>query len=115
MFERLKRKVSQVEKRKDLTGQEYRKGNLPGTDTFDDGLDENDTLIAPGSTSTESGGTYMEDTGPRDLKRRSADNSNELGVIDPEVTITDSPDQDFDEEDDAAARWLRENDPNYKK
>lgn len=113
MFEKPESRRGMPEKRGPLTGTEYRKGNLPGTDTYDDGLDEKGRLIAPGSTSTESGGTYMEDKGPMDMRRRASDHG-EHEVIDPEVTISDSPDQPFDDEDDEAAKWLKANDPTYK-
>ncbi len=115
MFERPESQRGAPEKRGPLTGVEFRKGNLPGTDTYDDGLDETGRLVAPGSTSTESGGTYMEDKGPMDMTRRSGSNDEGYSVIDPEITVTDSPDQAFDDEDDEAARWLRDNDPNFKK
>ena len=96
--------------RAELFGDEFKRANLPGTDTFDDGLNELNQLREPGSTSTESGGRYMEDKGPNDMVRR-ADGGAEYEVLDPEVTISDSPDQPFDDEDDEAARWLRDNDP----
>ena len=113
-FEKPKKKRNEEDERRPLTGMEMRRANLPGTDTYDDGLDEQNRLREPGSTSTESGGRYMEDKGPNDMRHRAADVAHEYGIVDPEVTITDSPEQSFDDEDDDAARWLRENDPTLR-
>ena len=113
MFEGFRRQKNESEKVTPLTGREFLAKNLPGTDTYDDGLNEKGKLVMPGSTSTEAGDIYMIDKGPNDLRHRSGDHD-ELGVIDPEVTITDDPDQPFEEEDDEAAKWLKANDPKYK-
>jgi len=103
----------QPEKIRPLTGQEFKEGNLPGTDTYDDGLDHKDRLVAPGSTSTESGGTYMEDEGPQ--SKRYSREDDELASVDTAVSIVEDINRPLDDEDDAASRWLRENDPNYKR
>lgn len=100
------------EKRRELTGTEFRKGNLPGTDLYDDGLDHKGDLVQPGSTTSEAGGIYMEDQGPNDLVRRQEDEVTD--VTRHGLGISETPDQPFGDEDDEAARWLRENDPDLR-
>jgi len=104
--------------RRELTGDELEKGNLPGTDTYDDGLNERGELVMPGSTSTESGGNYMEHKGPNDMVRKGneADTSEldtnqgvQVGQLGANDKILKS-----EMSGDAADKWLRENDPNYK-
>lgn len=57
-----------------LAGQGLMKtGDMPGTDTYDDGLDEKGRVVMPGSTTTGSGGIYMEEVGPNDLRHRGED------------------------------------------
>ena len=111
-FEKFKKSQAPVE-RKPLTGAEFKEGNLPGTDTYDDGLNEKGELVMPGSTSTRSGGIYMEDTGPNDLRHRAED----AHAVDAELTIKAGEviDEPFDDENDEAGKWLRENDPTLKK
>lgn len=115
MFESFRRRTG--EKRDQLSGQDLIKDNLPGIDTYDDGQNEFGETVAPGSTSLEAGGTYMEDKGPQDMRRRDLSGQKEFEVLDPEVTIQDSPDPYSDKEfkGDNADKWLRENDPNYGK
>ena len=92
----------------------FKKGDLPGTDTYDDGMDERGR-IRPGSTTTESGGNYMEDHGPMDLLRRGS-TQDDARAAQSGLNISEHPEEalDKDTENDAAAKWLRENDPELK-
>lgn len=95
----------------ELTGSDTFNGNLPGTDLYDDGLDERGKVARPSSI-VGSGGTYMEDKGPQDDGVHRS-NHDQLSYIDREVVIADDLPSEIDEQDDdEAARWLRENDPN---
>lgn len=107
----------------------FKLGDEPGTDTYDDGLNEKGEVVMPGSTSTESGANYMEDRGPNDLRRRNEEDiarAREGGLTiskaQRQSTAFESATGRHDEEphddilagNDPAAKWLRENDPNYK-
>ena len=98
----------------------YKKGDAPGTDTFDDGLDEKGRL-KPGSTSTGSGGNYMENSGPHDLRRRGGEDLEALAeqgglrVVDTGETSELIAGGNIYEGNDEAAKWLRSNDPKYGK
>jgi|GEM_PF-5636177 len=106
----------------------FKEGDLPGTDTYDDGLNEKDKVVMPGSTSTGSGGIYMEDIGPNDLRRANEDDvarieAAGLTVVDVARQQTqieggrkdEEPEDDIHAGEDEAAKWLRENDPDWKK
>lgn len=100
-------------KKKPLTGQEFREGNLPGYDTYDDGLNEEGELERLGSTVAEGAGTYMEDTGPVDdgVQRQREEDPY------PDLRIKKFAEDTVERETrgDAADEWLRENDPDYGK
>ena len=96
------------EEKPELRGDHYEKNDLPGTDSYDDGLNEKGRVVMPGSTSTESGGNYMEHRGPNDLVYRAGQEADALGELDPEVRITDSPDSSIEEDENEADRWMRE-------
>ncbi len=115
--------------RSELRGDTFETKDSPSEDSYDDGLGEDGKMRMPGSTSTESGGTYMESKGPNDLRRRENSGDGALVELDPEVSVRDEADVegpvgtldeetgDFmpeDDEEDAAAKWLRENDPDLK-
>ena len=93
----------------------FKTADLPGIDTFDDGLDEKGR-VKPGSTTLESGGIYMEDTGPLDLRRR-ASGVGEGQVRADKLQIAEEPEspEDIYSGNDKAAKWLRENDPKSRK
>ena len=117
MFESFEKAKIKKDERPPLTGQEFKLGNLPGTDTFDDGL-INGELKMPGSTSTESGGMYMEHKGPNDLVQNLDEERTkaEFEMV-PGIHITDGSSLEIVSDDvteDAADKWLRENDPKYK-
>ncbi|HWP61171.1 MAG TPA: hypothetical protein VN495_01065 [Candidatus Paceibacterota bacterium] len=90
------------------------KGDLPGTDTYDDGLNANGELVMPGSTSTGSGGTYMEDRGPEDRTNRHEGESIESVMRQKGLRVIEGNKEDMYSGEDAAAKWLRENDPNWR-
>lgn len=105
------------DKRKALTGKEFLSHNLPGTDTFDDGLDVGE-LKMPGSTSTESGGMYMEHKGPNNLVYKPEDGDKAEIELHPGLNLVEShelKDSTDDGKGDDADEWLRKNDPNYGK
>ncbi len=99
-----------------LTGDKYEPMDSPGTDSYDDGLGADGKMVMPGSTVHESAPNYMEAKGPNDLRHTDRSGDAVLGELDPEITIADAPYQEVEDEtkDDAAARWLRENDPDLK-
>jgi hypothetical protein len=91
------------------------KGDMPGIDTYGDGLNDEGELVMPGSTATESGGIYMEDKGPNDLRRR-----NEADLADaPEASLTVAGPEDILAGDDVgvdeAEKWLRKHDKTHPK
>lgn len=95
----------------------FKTGDEPGTDTYDDGMNEKGEVVMPGSTSTGSGGNYMEDKGPNDLRRRNEEDvarakEGGLSVVEPDEIVADN---DLYAGEDAAAKWLRENDPKFNK
>ena len=49
MFEKPELRRGAPEKRGPLTGEEYRKGNLPGTDLYDEGKYKDGKLVVPDS------------------------------------------------------------------
>jgi len=115
--------------RTELRGDTFEKNDAPATDSFDDGLGVNGKVVMPGSTSVEGGGTYMEHTGPNDLRHKVSDGDAALGELDPEISIREGDDVDGpagtiddeskeftaeDDKEDAAAKWLRENDPDLQ-
>ncbi len=109
-----KKTVGEPERHVPLSGRNLFRNNMPGMDTYDDGADELNQNVRPGSTVTEAGGIYNEDRGPNDLRRRQHAGE-EHEFIDPEVTVTDAfPDESDDQEGDEADRWLKENDPDRK-
>lgn len=95
----------------------FKEGDLPGIDTYDDGLNERGEVVMPGSTATGSGANYMEDTGPNDLRRRNEEDEMRareggLNVAEPDELTADPEDMYAGK--DAAAEWLRQNDPDYR-
>jgi hypothetical protein len=114
MNEMLRFRKKKSEERPEITGQSYENANLPGTDSYDDGLDIG-VLKQPGSTSTESGGTYMEHKGPNDLVHHAGVSAEALMELDPEVRVTNEPEADVNAETkgDAADEWLKKHDPRY--
>jgi hypothetical protein len=109
MNEMLRFRKRKDEGRQEINGQSYENANLPGTDSYDDGLDVG-VLKQPGSTSTESGGTYMEHKGPNDMVHHAGASAAALQELDPEVRVTDDPEE---TRGDAADEWLKKHDPRY--
>ncbi len=99
-----------------LTGNTFEKNDSPGTDSYDDGLGADGKLKMPGSTVHESAPMFDESKGPNDLRHTDRSIDAVLGELDPEIRIDDELHQEVEDEtkDDAAARWLRENDPDLK-
>ena len=87
----------------------FKPKDLPGNDSYDDGMVDDTGTVRPGSTVNEAGGTYMEDTGPLDMRNRDVRKSGEKreGM---RVVKDLTAGNDLYAGDDAAAKWLREND-----
>ena len=87
----------------------FKDRNMPGTDTYDDGLNEKGRVVQPGSTSTESGGTYMEDKGPQDLVHRGRGGRNESSARQGGLRIVESDKMNVKDEaeGDEADKWLK--------
>jgi hypothetical protein len=98
-----------------LTGDRYERNDSPGTDSYDDGLGAHGKMVMPGSTVHESAPNYMEDKGPNDLRHTDRSGDAVLGELNPEITISDDLHQEISADrrlkNDAAAKWLRANDP----
>lgn len=117
------------ERQHELRGDGFLKHNTPGDDLFDEALGEDGKLVMPGSTINEGAGTYFEHKGPNDLRHTETSGDAAYSELDPEVRIKSESELDDDitgsvdeltgefnqdDEEDAAAKWLRENDPDWK-
>lgn len=91
----------------------FKKGDLPGFDTYDVGITDKGVIL-----DTSSGGGYDEQKGPANAIVRSTDKDMKL-ARQSGLNVSDEAERSLDEIDDtandAAAKWLRKNDPNLHK
>jgi hypothetical protein len=88
----------------------YKDADLPGFDTYDVGITDKGVVL-----DTSSGGVYDEKKGPSDSVIRASDQGEKLAKQSGLNIIDELPLDDDETKDDAAAKWLRENDPNHRK
>jgi hypothetical protein len=91
----------------------FKQGDLAGFDTYDVGITDKGVVL-----DTSSGGRYDEQKGPSNTVISGSD-TKEILAKQSGLSVTDetslSADHDEDETgNDAAAQWLRKNDPNFK-